>query len=132
MADQNLDAVLDALIQALVHRDLAGTLACLSSRQEPAVLGSEAGELALGRNGVERFFRRIYATPQPFRFDFPRRSWSVHGDVAWLTADGSVVEPAATDRKPYRLTAVFIFEDGAWRLALWSGSEPASPASRRD
>jgi hypothetical protein len=132
MADQNLDTALDALIQALVDRDLARTLACLSSRPEPAVLGSEAGELALGRNGVEAFFRRIYARPQPFRFDFPSRSWSVHADVAWLTADGTVVEPMAADGKPYRLTAVFVVEDGAWKVALWSGSEPASPASRRD
>ena len=131
MADQNLDAVLDALIQALVDRDLASTLVCLSSRQEPAVLGSEAGEVAVGRNGVEGFFRGIYARAQPFRFDFPSRSWSVHGDVAWLTADGSVVEPTSTDGKPYRLTAVFVVEDGAWKLALWSGSEPADPGSRR-
>ncbi len=131
MPDQSLDAVLDALIQALLDRDLIGTLVCLSSRQEPAVVGSEAGEVALGRSGVEGFFRRIYARSQPFRFDFPSRSWSVHGDVAWLTADGSVVEPGATDRKPYRLTAVFVVEDEAWKLALWSGSEPAEPGPRR-
>ncbi|MBV9101432.1 MAG: nuclear transport factor 2 family protein [Candidatus Dormibacteraeota bacterium] len=132
MADQNLDAVLDALIQALMDRDLAGTLACLSSRQEPAVIGSEANEVALGRDGVAGFFRRIYARPEPFRFDFPTRSWSVRGDVAWLTADGSVLEPAATEDKAYRLTAVFVVEDGAWKLALWSGSEPADSDSRRD
>ena len=111
---------------------LARTLVCISSEEEPAVLGSEAGEAAVGRNGVESFFRRIYARPQPFRFDFPSRSWSVHGEVAWLTADGSVLEPAATEGKAYRLTAVFVVEDGAWKLALWSGSEPADSDSRRD
>lgn len=131
MANRELDAVLDALIQGLVDSDLAGTLVCLSSEQEPAVIGSEAGEVALGRSGVEGFFRRIYARPQPFRFEFPKRSWSVHGDVAWLTAHGSVVEPAATEGKPYRLTAVFVVEGGAWKLALWSGSEPADPRLHR-
>ncbi|MBV9413016.1 MAG: nuclear transport factor 2 family protein [Acidimicrobiia bacterium] len=124
--------MLDALIQALVNRDLAGTLVCLSSRQEPAVVGSEAGEVAMGRDGVEGFFRRIYARPQPFRFDFPSRSWRVQGDVAWLTADGSVLEPTAADDKAYRLTAVFVLEDGAWKLALWSGAEPIGNAARRD
>ena len=130
MAFQELDVVLDALIHALVDRDLAGTLVCFTSEKEPAVVGSEAGEMALGRSEVEGFFRRIYARPQPFRFDFPERSWSVHGDVAWLTADGSVVEPAATEGKPYRLTAVCVVEDGTWKLALWSGSEPADPGAR--
>ena len=132
MVDKDLDAALDSLIQALVDRDLARTLVCLSSRQEPAIVGSEAGEVARGGGGVELFFRRIYARPGPFRFDFPARSWSVHGNVAWITADGSVVEPAATERKAYRLTAVFVVEDGKWKLALWSGSEPARPASRPD
>ena len=122
--------MLDALIEAVLDRDLDGTLICLSSEHEPAIVGSEAGEVALGRRGVEGFFRRIYARAEPFRFDFPERLWSVHGDVAWLTADGSVVEPAAADGKPYRLTAVFVVEDGAWRLALWSGSEPTDTGSR--
>ena len=128
MADQLPDAALDLLIQAIVERDLRRTLDCMSSRQEPAVVGSEAGETAVGRDGVAGFFRRIYSRPQPFRFEFPSRSWRVHDDVAWLTADGSVVEPMATAAKAYRLTAVFVVEDGAWKLALWSGSEPATGA----
>lgn len=128
MAYQELDAALDALIQAIADRDLVGTLVWVSSVQEPAVLGSEAGETALGRSGIEDFFRRVYARSQPFRFDFPDRSWSVHRDVAWLRAEGSVVEPAATGDQPYRLTAVFVTEAGAWKLALWSGSEPAGSA----
>ena len=126
MAIQELDEVLDAFIHALVNRDLAGTLACVSSGQEPAVVGSEAGEVAVGRRVVEGFFRRICALPQPFIFHFPERSWSLHDDVAWLTADGSVVEPGTTEGKPYRLAAVFVIEDGTWKLALWSGSEPAT------
>ena len=42
------EAVRDALIQAMLDRDLFGTLILISSAQEPAVVGSEAGETALG------------------------------------------------------------------------------------
>jgi SnoaL-like domain len=125
VASQELDSAFNALIQAVLERDLLSTLDCFSSGEEPAVVGSESGEMALGRTRVEDFFRRVYARSQPFRFDFPNRSWSVRGDVAWLIAEGTVVEPSAAEAKPYRLTAVFVVEDGAWKLALWSGSEPA-------
>lgn len=49
--------------------------------------------------------------------------------MAWLTAEGSVVEPAAAGGKPYRLTAIFVREEGVWKLALWSGAEPVHSAS---
>ena len=125
MAEEGLDSALDSLIRAIVARDLSDTLACLSSGREPTVLGSEVGESAVGLATIGAFFSRIYERSTPFRFDFPERSWTVHGDVAWLAAEGTVVEPAATDSKLYRLTAVFVREEGAWKLALWSGAEPA-------
>ena len=129
VADQALDSALDSLIRAMAARDLLTTLAWFSSGHAPAVLGSEAGEAAVGRAGIEAFFRRIYDRPASFRFDFPERSWTVRGDVAWLTADGSVVEPDAAGDKPYRLTAIFVREEGVWKLALWSGAEPVQSTS---
>ena len=124
MPEPGLEAALDSLIRAVAARDLSRTLACFTTEREPAVLGSEAGEAAVGLAGIEGFFRRVYDRPAPFRFEFPERSWTIHGDVAWLTAEGSVVEPTAADAKGYRLTAVFVREPGTWKLALWSGAEP--------
>lgn len=132
VADQGLDSALDSLIRAIGARNVSRTLACFSSGHAPSVLGSEAGEAAVGWGGIEAFFRRIYDRPAAFRFGFPDRSWTVRGDVAWLTAEGSVVEPDAALGKPYRLTAIFVREEGVWKLALWSGAEPVQSVSGAD
>ena len=130
MAESSPDAALDSVIRAVSSRDLDKTLAGLSFTCGPAVVGSEEGESAHGREAVEAFFTRIYDLPQHFRFEFPDRLWTVRGDVAWLGADGSVIEPSEEVPKPYRLTAVFVREEATWMLALWSGAEPvrARPA----
>ena len=113
-----LDAAFDALLQAMSDQDLPRTMACLSTTHEPAILGSEAGESARGTDQVASFLRHLYEHRAPFQFAFPERRWTVHGTVAWMTADGRV------DDLPYRLTALFVREDDSWKLALWSGAEP--------
>jgi hypothetical protein len=130
MVSITADAVLDSLIDAISARDLDRTLASLSSRHGPTVVGSEEGESAHGREAVEGFFTRVYARPQGFRFEFPQRLWAIHGDVAWLVADGAVVEPGEEAAKPYRLTAVLVRDPTIWRLCLWSGAEPIPTPTR--
>lgn len=130
MAESSLDAALDSLIKAISGRDLDKTLAGLSFLTGPTVLGSEEGESAHGREAVQAFFTRIYDRPQGFRFEFPQRRWIDHGDVAWMVADGTVIEPAEEAAKPYRLTAVLVREGATWRLSLWSGAEPVRARSR--
>ena len=124
MAETFPDAALDELIEAVSARDIGRTLGGLSLANDPAIVGSEEGESALGWDAAEAFFTRIYQRSLGFRFEFPRRRWSLHGDVAWLVADGTVIDPGATGPKPYRLTAVFVREGTTWQLSLWSGAEP--------
>jgi hypothetical protein len=129
MADSIPDAAFDALIQAVAARDLDKTLAGLSFKHGPTVVGSEEGESAHGREAVEAFFTRIYDLPQGFRFEFPQRLWTVRGDVAWLVAEGTVIEPGEEAAKPYRLAAVLVRDEATWRLSLWSGAEPVRARS---
>lgn len=96
-----IDAAFDSLIEAIARRDLSSTLAAFSADHDAALLGSEAGESARGAAAIEAFFRRIFARPGSFRFEFPERSWTVHGAVAWLVAEGTVVEPAGLAAKSY-------------------------------
>ena len=118
------DAELDGLLEAIAARDLTASLSAFSVDRDPAIMGSESGEVAIGREEVESFFRRLCRRPSSFRFDFPTRTWQQRSEVAWLVAEGTVLEPSATTTKPYRLTGVFIREHGVWKLNLWSGAEP--------
>jgi hypothetical protein len=119
-----LNADLDLLIEAIATRDLAASLSAFSTDTDPAIIGSEAGEVALGREEVEAFLRRISTRPSSFRFDLPARTWAQRDEVVWVIAEGTVVEPFAVVAKPYRLTGVFIREHGVWKLALWCGAQP--------
>jgi ketosteroid isomerase-like protein len=129
MPESSADAALDSLIQAVSARDFDETLAGMSFLHGPTVVGSEEGESAHGREEIEAFFNRIYERTEGFRFQFPQRLWTVHGDVAWLVADGTVIEPGEEAAKPYRLTAVLVRDADTWRLSLWSGAEPAPARS---
>jgi SnoaL-like domain len=124
--------ILDRLLSAIAARDLPATLACFRSGLDVEVVGSEKGEQARGREAVESFFRRVYAKPQAYRFFLPTRALTIHRDVAWMVADGTVTEPGDTQSKPYRLTAVFVRDESKWHVTLWSGSEPVrrQPESR--
>lgn len=66
MAESFPDAALDSLIHAFSARDLDKTLAGLSFKHGPTVVGSEEGEFAHGREAVEAFFTRIYDQPRAF------------------------------------------------------------------
>ena len=125
--DVQPEAVIDRLLTAIAQRDLSATLACFSSGQDVAVIGSEAEERARGREAVTAFFSRAYAKSGAYRFVLPTRELTTHGETAWIVADGSVVDPAESESKPYHLTAVLIREARGYRVALWSGSEPAGP-----
>lgn len=122
---EEIDAAFDCLIEAIARRDLSRTLTAFSADPAAAVLGSEARESAKGTAEIETFFRRIFARPGSFRFELPERSWTVHGAVAWLVAEGTVIEPAGGAAKPYRLTAILVRDHTVWKVALWSGAEPA-------
>jgi hypothetical protein len=118
--------VIDRLLTAIARRDLSATLDCFSSSPDVAVVGSEAGERAHGREAVSEFFSRAYAKSGAYNFILPTRELTAHGDTAWIVADGSVTDPTESEPKPYRLTAVLIRESAGYRVALWSGSEPVS------
>lgn len=122
------NTTLDRLLTAIANRNLQQTLACFSNTDDVAVIGSESGEEARGRRAVEDFFSRVYANAGAYCFDLSNRTENVHGDVAWLVAGGTVIEPGDAEPKPYRLTAVFVRTVGSWHLALWSGCEPIAHA----
>lgn len=125
--DAEPGATIDRLLAAIARRDLPATLECFSSSKDVALVGSEAGEHARGREALKDFFAHAYATSGPYRFVFPAREFTMRGDIAWMFAEGTVAGPGESAGMPYRLTAVLVREADGYRLILWSGSEPATP-----
>jgi ketosteroid isomerase-like protein len=86
--------------------------------------GPDLPERAVGRAEVHELLTRIASsrTRLVFRWDEER----VHtvGDIAWLNAAGTVTVNN-TVPAPFRLTIVFIYADGTWKIHTFNGGVPA-------
>lgn len=120
-------AAFDELFVALVERHdaLAGTRLFVD---EPDVVmwGSEELERAVGRAAIGALHAEIAAYPGPLVFRWHQRHVHVEHEAAWVNADGVVVTGDGGPPRvaPYRLTAIFVRRDDAWRWHTFNGSEP--------
>lgn len=125
-AERGVRKALMRLNDFLLKRDL-GLLDEFMPDDDTLLVGSEIGEVARGRAGLEAHFRSLYGRPQTISFDWREVEVSVHGTIAWLHAEGHVVlhGDAGDERRVYRLTGVFELHGGRWKWRLFHGSEPA-------
>jgi len=119
-------AAIDGLSVCLAAKDLAGTLALLSDDADVTVIPSEGADANRGRAAVESFFRRIYAMPKRYSWQWGDRWIWAERDQASFVALGDElveVEGTATIVIPYCLTGTLVRRDGHWRFLLLHGSE---------
>jgi len=90
------------------------------------LVGSDAGEIAAGRQELEAFFTRIFAKEARFSFAADRVDGWQAGDLVWFFAEGVMVvaQAGAEERRPYRITGVLEQEEGRWRWRHYHGAEP--------
>ena len=93
------------------------------------LLGSDPGEVAVGRGNMVALFDAVFALPFQISWDWAQTRVSSEGDIAWVFAEGDVVMKGADGetRKPYRMTGVLQRLDGEWKWRQFHGSEPAAP-----
>lgn len=122
-------ARLDEFNRLVASRDL-GIVDLLDNPQGFALFGSEAGEHAQGP-GLRPFFAEVFAKPYTITFVWHDPAITFAGDIAWVTAEGTL-HLGYSDRvtsMPFRLVAIFQKQGGDWRWRLFSGSEPAPSPS---
>lgn len=89
-------------------------------------LGSEAGELAHGREAIAALLAELFKAPYTLQFDWKSVEAARSGDTAWFLAAGdAVISSSQGDkRRPYSLTGVLVESKRGWRWRLFHGSEP--------
>ena len=112
----------------LVSTQNLQVLAEFAPGDEVLLVGSDAGEVATGRQELEAFFARIFARDTTFSWEWDRISVSHAGDLAWFFADGWVVLSTAKEqrRAPYRITGVLERHGERWLWRQYHGSEPVA------
>jgi uncharacterized protein (TIGR02246 family) len=118
-----IESALSQLGRMLFDRDAAFADQFLA---DAVLVGSEAGEVARGREAIRALLARFHDLPDRYTWDWQRIDVETAGAVAWLFAEGSVVASGARGRlaRPYRLSGVLERHDGVWRWRLFHGSEP--------
>jgi hypothetical protein len=122
-------AAIDAFGACLTAQDLSGTLALCADDPDVTVIPSEGVETHRGRTAVEAFFRRIYAAPKRYGWQWRDRWVFAQGPWASFVAIGDeFVDVAGAERRviPYCLTGTLVRRDGRWRFLLLHGSEESS------
>lgn len=115
-------ASIDALFEALKTNRLDVALACFVPDPDAALIGSEAGEIAIGPEAIRLFLSSLLERPGPCIEISEPVALSASGDTAWFAGD-AMVEVAGM-RVPYRLAGVLVRRENRWLWALFSGSEP--------
>ena len=118
--------VFNALIDHIANGRLNETMACFSDDADVALFGSEASDTSLGAEAIRHHLAGIYARPYRVLFDLQPGKVSAHGNIAWVTAEGTFRLSTEDERRPYRLTAVMERRRDRWLWQLFCGSEPIS------
>lgn len=114
----------NALLDHIANGRLDETMVCFTEDADVALFGSEATDRAVGPRAIRTHMAEIYARPYRILFDLDPGKVSSNGNVAWLTAEGTVKLSTDDDRHPYRLSAVMEKRGGEWLWQRFDGSEP--------
>jgi len=94
--------------------------------EEALLIGSEAGEVARGRQELGRFFTRIFAREASYSWEWDRIDVSRVDDLAWFFAEGRAILSTAREQRktPYRVTGILQRQGERWLWRQFHGSEP--------
>ncbi len=121
-----VDSLLEQFSNAVSRHDPKAVLALFAEDPNIAMLGSEKREIAIGRKEFGRFLQRVLSRPETYSWKWKRKMISIRGNVAWITAEGSVIvrKGSRENITPYRLTGVFEKRKAKWLWMHYHGSEP--------
>ncbi len=125
--EKDLHGRLDAFVDMIEHRD-PSLVDDLWSDDGFLMVGSERGEICRTRAEVDARLRAVFALRETLVFDWPKRTLTIVGDVAWIFAEGHLILRGAgmeDVRRPYLASCVFENRGGKWRWRQFFGSEPA-------
>jgi ketosteroid isomerase-like protein len=117
-------SAVDRFLEGVAAKRLEQTLAAFSGDPDCKLIGSEAGEEALGPAALRKFFVGMFARPSIFSVTWRSRRASINGDTAWFSAEVDAHMSTSDRTGPYRITGVLVRRDGLWLWQLYHGGEP--------
>ena len=123
MAGSDPLAVFDALFRHVCEeRDGAAAFALWAEDDDVTLFGSEQADTARGPAEMRAHMGAIAGASATIRFEWDDKRVHVEGDVAWVTASGTLTVDAQV--AAYQVVGVLVRRASAWRWHTFSGSEP--------
>jgi ketosteroid isomerase-like protein len=127
VADPEIRKSLQRLNEVLATRSLETAMTVFDDADDIMVIGSDTGEIFVGRERVRFFVKAL--VDMPFVFSFPMDQVTVarSGDIAWAFIDGKMVHTKSdgtASANPYRILAVLVKRADGWKWKAFSGSIP--------
>jgi len=127
VSDSEIRKSLDRLNEALSTKDLQTVMSVFDNSDDITVIGSDSGEVFIGRERVKLFMKIIVSMPFVFSFDMDQVSINHNQNIAWIFVDGKMVHTRSNgkvSKVPYRIMAVMVKKDSDWKWKVFSGSIP--------
>jgi ketosteroid isomerase-like protein len=116
-------AVFDALFRHVCEeRDAGAAFALWADDDDITLFGSEQSDTARGPAEMRAHMGAIAGAAATIRFAWTDKRVHVEGDVAWVTASGTLTVDERS--APYQVAGVLVRRAGEWRWHTFSGSEP--------
>lgn len=127
--DREIREGLFRMNELLATKDLMKVMTLYDDSDDIAVIGSDSGEVFIGRERVRVFMKMIVSMPFVFSFDMDHPVINHDGNIAWVFVDANMVHTRSSGkvtRFPYRVTAIMIKRNDGWKWKMFSGSIPRS------
>lgn len=127
VADSAIRRSIDRINQALATQDLQTVMSIYDDADDIVVIGSDSGEVFIGRERVRMFMKMIVSLPFVFSFDLNQVVINHDERNAWVFVDGNMVHTRSSGKVtkvPYRIMAVMVQRGTDWKWKVFSGSIP--------
>jgi ketosteroid isomerase-like protein len=104
------------------ERDATAAFAVWAEDGDVTLFGSEQADTARGPAEMRAHMEAIAGANATIRFDWNDKRVHIEGDVAWVTASGTLTVDERV--APYQVAGVLVRRAGEWRWHTFSGSEP--------
>jgi uncharacterized protein (TIGR02246 family) len=118
---------LEKMNEMLATKDLQQVMSVYDASDDIVVVGSDSGEVYVGREQVQKFMKMIISMPFVFSFELEPAVIRHDGNYAWVFTDGTMIHTRPNGkitRVPYRITAVMVKRESEWKWKMFSGSIP--------
>jgi len=125
--DPDIRKCLNRINEVLATRNLETIMSVFDDTDDIIVVGSDTGEIFIGRERVKYFMQALIDMPFVFSFEMDLVSINAGQNTAWAFVDGKMVHTkndGTALKIPYRIMAVMVKKDSGWKWKVFSGSIP--------